>query len=247
MTTMTMEGFRREVTQRRGARRRGAPQYPIELVGFAVQHAQAARSRAQLACSGDRAGAGEHDTGHVAEALGRSVAGTLARSGGERTIGRSIHPITRCGGHDVERTRGSWAERCRSCSPAASAAMIGVSRAMRVWAYTSPVDMRKGYEGLSAIVRNELKGDIMAGELYLFTNSRRSRAKVLLFDGTGLTIYMKRLDKGQFAKLWAAGDSALPMTMSELALFIEGSEYIGRRPLSPSAITPEELAPKITV
>lgn len=125
--------------------------------------------------------------------------------------------------------------------------MIGVSRAMRVWAYTSPVDMRKGYEGLGAIVRNELSGDIMAGELYLFTNARRSRAKVLLFDGTGLAIYMKRLDKGQFAKLWRAGGGALSMTMSELALFIEGSEYVGRRSLSPSAITSEELAPKIVV
>ena len=52
--------------------------------------------------------------------------------------------------------------------------MIGISRAMRVWAYTSPVDMRKGYEGLGAIVRNELSGDIMAGELYLFTNSGSS-------------------------------------------------------------------------
>jgi transposase len=123
--------------------------------------------------------------------------------------------------------------------------MIGISRAMRVWAYTSPVDMRKGYEGLGAIVRNELKRDIMTGELYLFTNARRCRAKVLLFDGTGLAIYMKRLDKGQFAKLWSADGGALSMTMSELALFIEGSEFVGRRPLSPSAITHEDLAPRI--
>jgi transposase len=123
--------------------------------------------------------------------------------------------------------------------------MIGISRAMRVWAYTSPVDMRKGYEGLGAIVRNELKRDIMAGELYLFTNARRRRAKVLLFDGTGLAIYMKRLDKGQFAKLWRGDGEALSMTMSELALFIEGSEFVGRRPLSPPAITHEDLAPRI--
>jgi len=126
--------------------------------------------------------------------------------------------------------------------------MIAMTRAMRVWAYTSPVDMRRGYEGLSAIVRNELKRDILAGELYLFTNARRSRAKVLLFDGTGLGIYMKRLDKGHFAKLWrVAGNSVFAMTVSELALFIEGAECVGRRSLSPAAITPEELAPKIGV
>jgi transposase len=123
--------------------------------------------------------------------------------------------------------------------------MIGSSRAMRVWAYAAPTDMRKSYEGLGAIVRNELGRDIMTGELYLFTNARRSRAKVLLFDGTGLAIYMKRLDKGHFAKLWRPGGGALSMTMSELALFLEGSELVGRRALSPAAITNEELAPRI--
>ena len=94
--------------------------------------------------------------------------------------------------------------------------MIGSSRALRVFAYAAPCDMRKGYDGLEAIVRNELARDITNGELYLFTNARRRRAKVLLFDGTGLAIYMKRLDKGQFAKLWAAGDSVLSMTMPSL-------------------------------
>ena len=123
--------------------------------------------------------------------------------------------------------------------------MIGSSRAMRVWAYAAPTDMRKSYEGLGAIVRNELGRDIMTGELYLFTNARRSRAKVLLFDGTGLCIYMKRLDKGHFARLWKAGGGALSMTMSELALFLEGSQLVGHRPLSPAAITQEELAPQI--
>jgi transposase len=123
--------------------------------------------------------------------------------------------------------------------------MIGSSRALRVFAYAAPCDMRKGYDGLEAIVRNELARDITNGELYLFTNARRRRAKVLLFDGTGLAIYMKRLDKGRFAKLWAAGDGVLSMTISELALFLEGSEFVGRRSLSPNALTREELAPKI--
>ena len=66
--------------------------------------------------------------------------------------------------------------------------MIGSTRAIMVFAYAAPVDMRKSYEGLSALVRNELKRDILAGEFYLFTNRRRTRAKVLLFDGTGLCI-----------------------------------------------------------
>jgi transposase len=125
--------------------------------------------------------------------------------------------------------------------------MIGSSRVVRVWAYAAPTDMRKGYEGLGGIVRNELAGNILAGELYLFTNARRSRAKVLLFDGTGLCIYMKRLDKGKFAKLWKADGGAVSLTMSELALFLEGSELVGSRALSPLAITQQELAPKIAL
>lgn len=125
--------------------------------------------------------------------------------------------------------------------------MIGSSRAVRVWAYAAPTDMRKSYEGLSGIVRNELGRDILAGELYLFTNARRTRAKVLLFDGTGLCIYMKRLDKGQFAKLWRAEGRALSLTMSELALFLEGSDLVGRRTLSPAPITAEELAPRVAL
>lgn len=121
--------------------------------------------------------------------------------------------------------------------------MIGTTRAIAVFAYAAPVDMRKSWEGLSALVRNELRRDILAGEFYLFTNRRRTRAKVLLFDGTGLCIYMKRLDKGCFANLWARGTSgnALPMTMSELSLFLEGSEFVGRRPLSPPALTLSDL------
>lgn len=121
--------------------------------------------------------------------------------------------------------------------------MIGSTRAIMVFAYAAPVDMRKSYEGLSALVRNELKRDILAGEFYLFTNRRRTRAKVLLFDGTGLCIYMKRLDRGCFANLWGrtTADNALPMTMSELSLFLEGSEFVGRRPLSPPALTLSEL------
>ena len=88
--------------------------------------------------------------------------------------------------------------------------MIGSTRAIAVYAYAAPVDMRKSYEGLSAIVRNELQQDILAGEFYLFTNRRRTRAKVLLFDGTGLCIYMKRISKGCFAKLYGASTERRP-------------------------------------
>ena len=64
---------------------------------------------------------------------------------------------------------------------------------------------------------------------------------MLLFDGTGLCIYMKRMEVGRFASLRKA-DGELRMTMSELALFLEGSDLVGRRELSPPALRLKDLA-----
>lgn len=66
--------------------------------------------------------------------------------------------------------------------------MIGTMGAYRVFAYAAPCDMTRSYEGLHAIVRNELGHDILDGDLNFFTNRRRNRAKVLYFDGTGRCI-----------------------------------------------------------
>jgi transposase len=108
--------------------------------------------------------------------------------------------------------------------------MIGSTRSIRVYAYTKIVDMRKSWEGLGAIVRNDLGHDIMRGDMFLFVNRRRNRAKVLFFDGTGLCIFMKRLERGLFAALWkGADDKSLKLTTSELQLFLEGSRIVGKK------------------
>ena len=83
--------------------------------------------------------------------------------------------------------------------------MITLPRTVRVWAYGRPVDLRKGYNGLVGIVENELRSDPMGGELYLFVNAKRTGCKVLLWDGTGMCIFMKRLERGRFADLWSGG------------------------------------------
>jgi transposase len=120
--------------------------------------------------------------------------------------------------------------------------MIGSTRSVRVYAYSVAVDMRKGYEGLSALVRQKLSSDPMSGDLYLFINARRKRAKVLLYDGTGMCIYMKRLDKGRFASPWQRGEGGtLKLTLSELSLFLEGSELVFFRRLSPEPIGEDDM------
>jgi len=113
--------------------------------------------------------------------------------------------------------------------------MIGPTRRVRVFAFTAPIDMRKSYDTLSAVVTNELGRDVLAGDVFLFVGRTRRRAKILYWDGTGLCVLQKRLDKGRFAAPWerAKGNGALEWTPSELALFIEGSEHVGRIALSP--------------
>ena len=76
-------------------------------------------------------------------------------------------------------------------------------------------------------------------------NRSRTSSKVLLWDGTGLCIFMKRLEQGRFAALWRDGaDGPLSLTASELALFIEGCDLVGRHRLSPQEIVPQALALK---
>lgn len=115
-------------------------------------------------------------------------------------------------------------------------------RKVRVFACTAVVDMRKQFDGLAALVTNDLGRDPLSGDAYLFVNRRRNRAKVLIWDGTGLCVYAKRLEKGRFTALWELGEeSEVAMTMAELSLFLEGTSLLGRFPLSPAIWTPEPL------
>ena len=92
---------------------------------------------------------------------------------------------------------------------------------------------------MSGIVTGELKRDPLSGDLFLFVNRTRKRAKVLLWDGTGLCIYAKRLEQGCYASLWRdEGRPALTLTLSELHLFLEGSALVGRIALSPPVFDP---------
>jgi transposase len=115
------------------------------------------------------------------------------------------------------------------------------SRAVRVFAYPAAADLRKGYDGLYGLVQSGLKADPMSGDLFLFVNESRKLCKVLLWDGTGLCIFQKRLERGCFAKLWRDDGQVVRLTQSELALFIEGCTLLDRRSLSPIAIERKAL------
>ena len=107
--------------------------------------------------------------------------------------------------------------------------MLGLTRRLRVFAHHAPVDMRKSFFTLAAIV-SATSHDVVAGDVFLFLGKCRRRAKVLWFDGTGLVLLSKILETGRFAAIWERSDGSSPaeLTTSELMVFLEGSEAVGR-------------------
>ena len=71
--------------------------------------------------------------------------------------------------------------------------MIGSTRQVAVWVYESPVDMRRSFDGLYALVKQGLGRNPLSGDCFLFVSRNRKRAKVLFWDGTGLCVYAKYL------------------------------------------------------
>ena len=120
--------------------------------------------------------------------------------------------------------------------------MIGTTRNVKVFARAEPTDLRAGYDSLFALARDVLEQDPLSGHAFLFVSRNRKRCKVLVYDGTGLVIFMKRLETSRFAAPWehSRGD-VIEMTMSELALFVEGSKAVWRTSLSPDVAFPAPL------
>ena len=82
--------------------------------------------------------------------------------------------------------------------------MFGRGLATKIYIALDAVDMRKGFEGLHGLVRDQLGQDPLSGYLFLFTNRTRTRLKALVWDGSGLWVCAKRLEKGRFH--WPAAE-----------------------------------------
>jgi transposase len=116
-------------------------------------------------------------------------------------------------------------------------------RRVAVYAHRTPTDMRKGFDRLCGLVTEQLTRNPLNGDVYLFVSRDRIRAKVLHFDGTGLCLYVKRLERGRFAAMWREPDAEpVTLTVSELDLFLDGSALVGRMALTPPALTQFSLA-----
>ena len=95
--------------------------------------------------------------------------------------------------------------------------MIGLRSVRRVFAYGAPTDMRKSFDTLAAIAREQMKHDVLRGDVFVFVGRDRRRAKLLWWDGTGLCVLAKRLSKGQFvAPRVGAGAGSSEVPTSEI-------------------------------
>lgn len=99
--------------------------------------------------------------------------------------------------------------------------MLTLSLSTRVFVVAGVTDMRLGFNGLAAIVDNELDLDLLSGHFFVFSNRRRNRLKLLYFDGSGLWVCAKRLERGTF-KWPEPGTDFVEMTSEELMLLLGG-------------------------
>lgn len=88
--------------------------------------------------------------------------------------------------------------------------------------------MRKGFEGLYGLVRDQLQLEPLSGHIFIFSNASRNRLKLLFWDGSGLWVCAKRLEKGRFRWPQAgAGQSKVVLSQEELALVLGGIDLAG--------------------
>jgi len=102
--------------------------------------------------------------------------------------------------------------------------MLSFAGSLKVYLALEPHDMRQSFNGLCAAVSDQLHGDPFQGALYVFCNRRRNRLKILFWDGTGLWVAAKRLEKGRFSWPRASrkDQRQLSLTPEALALITDG-------------------------
>jgi len=108
--------------------------------------------------------------------------------------------------------------------------MLSFTGALRVFVALEPCDMRKGFDGLSGMVATKLNEDLQSGALFVFTNRSHTRLKIIYWDGTGLWLLTKRLEKGTFS--WPKdmdGKTKLALRPEALAMLTDGVDLRGGR------------------
>ena len=108
--------------------------------------------------------------------------------------------------------------------------MFGLGPATRIYLGVDAIDMRKGFNGLYGVVRDQIGHDPLSGHLFLFTNRSRTRIKALVWDGSGLWVCAKRLERGRFHWPEARETASVSMRPEELAMLVNGMDLAQGRP-----------------
>jgi transposase len=100
--------------------------------------------------------------------------------------------------------------------------VLGWGAATQVYLAAGATDLRKGFEGLYGLVRDRLALEPRSGHVFGFCNRERNRLKLLYWDGSGLWVCAKRLEKGRFGWPRAQAGDRMALSQAELALLLEG-------------------------
>ena len=102
--------------------------------------------------------------------------------------------------------------------------MITPPSGVRVWLAAGVTDMRKGFDGLAMLVQERLRQNPFGGQVFVFRGRRGDRLKVLWWDGQGLCLFAKRLEKGRF--VWpSAADCVVALSPAQLGMLLEGIDW----------------------
>ena len=101
--------------------------------------------------------------------------------------------------------------------------MWGPSRTLPIWLYRQPTDLRKSFDGLSALAKQAMSEDPLSGAVFVFVNRRRTQMRCLYFDGDGYCLWSKRLERGRFQIRFSSVDK-VSVDMGTLRLLIDGIE-----------------------
>jgi transposase len=105
--------------------------------------------------------------------------------------------------------------------------MIALPSHTKIWIAAGVTDLRRGFTGLSALVQIKLEQDPLSGQVFIFRGRRGDLVKLIWFDGDGLCLFQKRLERGRF--IWPqATEGSVSLTRAQLSMLLEGIDW--RRP-----------------
>lgn len=123
--------------------------------------------------------------------------------------------------------------------------MIGPANGARIWLVAGFTDLRRGFDGLSALVQTRLNANPFSGELYIFRGKRGDRIKVLWYSQDGLCLFYKRLSIGKF--IWPqAASGTVSLSAAQLSMLLEGIDWRHPRRTATSPQDPDRTHPTRT-